>query len=92
MMTPVRTTVNIDDELLETLKGRAHEEDLPFTQLLNRALRAGIEALERPPARRPRHREQAFAMGEPRFDLDRALALAAALEDEETVRKLRLRK
>jgi hypothetical protein len=31
-------------------------------------------------------------MGEPRFDLDRALALAAALEDEETVRKMRLRK
>jgi len=59
---------------------------------LNRALRAGIQALDQPPVRRPRHREQVFAMGEPRFDLDRALALAAALEDQETVRKLRLRK
>jgi hypothetical protein len=88
----VRTTVSIDDELLATLKEKARAEDLPFTQVLNRALRAGVQALDQPPARRPRHREQAFAMGEPRFDLDRALALAAALEDEETVRKLRLRK
>ena len=88
----MRTTVNIDDELLEALKVKARDEELPFTQVLNRALRAGVQALDQPPARRPRHREQTFAMGEPRFDLDRALALAAALEDEETVRKLRLRK
>jgi hypothetical protein len=88
----MRTTLNVDDDLLQTLKERAREEDLPFTRVLNRALRAGVDVLDRPAARRPRHREQVFAMGEPRFDLDRALALAAALEDEETVRELRLRK
>jgi hypothetical protein len=88
----MRTTVNIDNELLEALKERAQEEDLSLTQVLNRALRAGVQALDRPSAPRPRHRERTFAMGEPRLDLDRALAVAAALEDEETVRKLRLRK
>jgi hypothetical protein len=88
----MRTTINVDDELLETLKERARQEDQPLTRVLNRVLRAGVQALDRPAARRPRHHEQAFAMGEPRFDLGRALALAAALEDEETVRKLRMRK
>jgi hypothetical protein len=42
--------------------------------------------------RRPRHREQTYAMGEPRTDLRKALALAAALEDDEIVRKTTLRK
>jgi hypothetical protein len=31
-------------------------------------------------------------MGAPRFDLDKALALAAELEDEEVIRKVALRK
>ncbi len=44
--------------------------------------------------RRPRrrYREQTQAMGAPSVRLDKALALAAALEDEEIVRKMKLRK
>jgi hypothetical protein len=41
-----------------------------------------------------RYRSPTFSMGPPasRFDLDKALAAAAALEDEETARELSLRK
>ncbi len=38
------------------------------------------------------HREETHAMGGPRADLRKALALAAALEDDEIVRKMTLRK
>jgi hypothetical protein len=88
----MRTTINVDDELLETLKDRAREENLSLTQVFNRAIRAGMEMLHWAPARRSHHREQVFSMGQPRVDLDQALALAAAIGDEETVGRLRLRK
>lgn len=41
----------------------------------------------RTPRREP-YREDVADLGEPRVDLDKALALAARLEDEETIRKL----
>ena len=37
-------------------------------------------------------RQKTFRMGSPRIDIDKALALAAALEDEEVIRKMSLRK
>jgi hypothetical protein len=78
----MRSTFRIDDDLLEELQERAHREKVSLTRLLNRILRSCMEA-ERDRARqRRRHREQTYAMGEPRTDLRKALALAAALEDE----------
>ncbi len=89
----MRTTLRIDDDLLTELKRLARAQKLSLTQLANRLLRRGIEATRaRPGATRRAYREKTFAMGRPRFDLDKALALAAALEDEETVAKLARRK
>jgi hypothetical protein len=89
----VRTTLRIDDDLLLELKRLARTQKLSLTQLANRLLRRGIEASRaRPGAARRAYREKTFAMGRPRFDLDKALALAAALEDEETVGELARRK
>ena len=82
----MRTTVRLDDELLERLKAQAREEKVSLTRLLNRALKAEAAGGASPPAEidlprtRPRHgRSTPFA-------LDKALALAAAREDEEIVR------
>jgi predicted transcriptional regulator len=88
----MRTTVRLDDELLERLKAQAREEKVSLTRLLNRALKAGLQ--EGVARRRPKsaYRERVHAMGAPRFALDKALARAAALEDEEIVREIRLRK
>jgi hypothetical protein len=88
----MRTTIRIEDELLKRLKERALREKVSLTKLVNRTLRAGMQH-SRAPARRPsRYREKTFSMGAPRFDLDKALAIAADLEDEEVVRKMALRK
>jgi hypothetical protein len=88
----MRSTFRIDDDLLEELREQAHKERVPLTLLLNRVLRSGIQASRERSPRRAGHGEETVAMGVPRFDLNKALALAAALEDEETVRKLTLRK
>jgi hypothetical protein len=88
----MRTTVRIDDDLLETLKAQARKEKISLTRLFNRALKAGLQrdgARRRP---KPPFRQRAHAMGTPRLPLDKALALAAALEDEEIVRELTVRK
>lgn len=88
----MRTTVRIDDDLLKELKDRAHEEGISLTRLFNRLLRAALLAKRRGSKRRRRHHERTYSMGAPSVNLDKALALSALLEDEETVRKLRLRK
>ncbi len=88
----MRTTVRVDDELLEQLKAQARRENVSLTRLLNRTLRAGLRAGgERRPRRRP-YRERTRAMGTPRVALDKALALAAVLEDDEIVRELTTRR
>ncbi|MCU0725306.1 MAG: BrnA antitoxin family protein [Planctomycetes bacterium] len=85
----MRTTVDIDRDLLESLRERAHREGVPFKRLLNRVLRRGLEA-GRPtpgPCRCP-----AFSLGPPLRPLDKALALADAMEEEEVAREMALRK
>ncbi len=88
----MRTTVRLDDDLFERLKAEAHKENVSLTQLLNRTLRGGLQRGTGRPHRRPSFRERAHALGAPRILLDKALALAAALEDEEIVRELASRK
>ena len=85
----MRTTVDIDKPLLERLRDRAHQEGVPFKELLNRILRRGLEA---PPEHLEPYRCPTFAMGEPYRSLDRALKLADAMADDEVARKMALRK
>ena len=91
MMSSVRTTLTIDDGVAAELKEMAHRRGVPFKRIVNQVLRAGIDAT-RKPAPKGRVRFRTFSLGPPSAPLDRALTLAAALEDEEIVRKLRLHK
>jgi Ribbon-helix-helix protein, copG family len=88
----MRTTVRLDDRLLEQLKAQARKENLSLTRLLNRALRDGLRAGGKGKPAKPRFRQTTHAMGRARVNLDKALALAAALEDEEILRELSLGK
>jgi hypothetical protein len=88
----MRTTIRIEDELLERLKEQALRENVSLTKLVNRTLRAGMQRSRAAPRRRSQYREKTHSMGAPRFDLARALALAGDLEDEEIIRKMALRK
>ncbi len=85
----MRTTVDIDQDVLTLLRDQAHRQGIPFKNLLNRLLRRGLDtpAPDLPPYRCPE-----FAMGAPLRPLDKALAVADALEEEERSRKLSLRR
>jgi hypothetical protein len=88
----MRTTVRVDDDLLHRLKVEARTENVSLTRVINRTLKAGLNAGF---ARRPKrnvYRERALALGTPNVPLDKALGIAGALDDEEITRKLALRK
>ncbi len=86
----MRTTVTLDEDVAAALQLLAAERGTSFKETLNAAVRAGLagsaeqSSLYRLPSRKLGLR--------PGIDLDKALQLAGELEDEETVRKLELRK
>jgi hypothetical protein len=88
----MRTTVDLDPDLLERLRREAHRRRIPFRRLLNATIRAGLAA--RPAAGAGDYVLPTFSLGVAREqgELDKALALAAALEDRETARELERRK
>ena len=89
-MLAMRTTVSIDPDLAAKLQRVARERGISFKEALNTMLRAGMA--EGTGTARP-YRLPARRLGlRPGIDLDKALHLAAALEDDETIRTLELRK
>jgi hypothetical protein len=83
----MRTTVTLDPDTDAIVRRYMRERSLTFKQAINEAIRAGSARPRRRSARTP-----TFDMGRPRVSLDRALRLAADLEDEEIRRKLDRRK
>lgn len=78
----MRTTVTLDGDTEQIVRRRMREEGVSFKQALNDAIRRGAQ--DSVPF------ETATAsMGRPRLDLDRALQLAAELEDEGLSRRMR---
>jgi hypothetical protein len=87
----VRTTVTLDPDVEALLKKAMRERGISFKQALNQAVRDGLVKPSLRPARR--YRLRTYGMGfRPEIRLDKALALSAALEDEEIARKLSVRK
>ena len=92
MVPAMRSTVRIDDDLMSALKARAHAEHVSLTRMLNRVLRRGLTQADATTTAQPEYLQMTSDMGEPTINLDKALGVAALLEDEETIRKLELRK
>ena len=86
----MRTTIDLDPELMRRLRAEAHRRAVPMKRLLNQVIRLGLDA---PGASAP-YRCPTFSMGEPaaQVNLDKALRLSGELEDEETAREMERRK
>jgi hypothetical protein len=82
----MRTTVTLDPDTERLLRQRMRERGLSFKQALNEAIRAGL-ASGRPA---PPFRTRTARLGTSQVNLDRALQIAADLEDDELVRRMRL--
>jgi hypothetical protein len=86
----MRTTVTLDDDVAAKLRQLTREQGISFKEALNASVRRGLDSASAPA--RP-YRVRARPLRAKRgLDLDRALAVAARLEDEATARKLDLRK
>ena len=88
----MRTTVTLDPDVETLLRRVMGERGVSFKEALNQAIRMGLGA---GPHRRPRQRfrQRTYPMGfRLDFRWDQALRIADAMEDEELVRKLQLRK
>jgi len=49
----MRTTLTIDDDVLERARSIAKQRNLPFKQVVNEALRNGLDEVEKPARKRP---------------------------------------
>jgi hypothetical protein len=82
MMRQMRTTLTIDDDLAGLLKRRANELGLPFKEVVNRTLRAGLGADAKPRQHAaPKTIPHTFGFN-PGVDLDKLNQLADELEAE----------
>jgi len=85
----MRTTIDLDPDVDARLRAVARERKVPLRVVINDALRAGVGGVaEITPYTMPSRR-----IGfRPEINLDKALRLAAELEDQEILRKIELGK
>ena len=88
----MRTTVDLDEDLLDRLRAEAARRHVPFKHLLNQVLRAGLAGRSAAPV--APYRCPARSMGAPPqgVNLDKALGVADTLADDAVGHKLDLRK
>lgn len=83
----MRTTVTLDDDVEQLVRRRMAERQVSFKKALNDAIRDGATGRSEPRQFVTRTAD----LGVTAVNLDRALQLAAELEDEELVRRQRRR-
>jgi len=87
MMTVVRTTLTLDDDVVRLIADAVHRERRPMKQIVNDALRQALAP--RPPRQEPYHLVPHESAVRPGFDLAGFNQLADELEDEATLEKAR---
>lgn len=83
MMLRMRTTITLDDDLAVRLKDLAHARNASFKQVVNEAIRRGIDGPRAPRA----FVQETHDLGAPLVDLTKAGSIADQLDDEESIRK-----
>lgn len=88
----MRTTITIDDDLMQKIKKKAMESNSSVKDTVNRILRMGMEQANSMPET-VEYRCPVYTLGSPGYaTMDRALKVAEELEDEEIKRKLQMNK
>jgi hypothetical protein len=83
--------VTLDPDVERLLTETMRETGISLKQALNEAVRAGFKS--RMAARKRRFVQKTYSLGaEQHFRWDKALAASDAIEDEELIRKMALRK
>jgi hypothetical protein len=80
----MRTTITLTPEVEALVKKAMAHRKMSFKEIVNEAIRRGLGGA----ATSPKVELPTFDMGPPKISLDKATQLAAALEDEEILRKM----
>ena len=79
----MRTTLSIDDDVMERARAVAAKLSIPFRAVVNEALRAGLEHVEQPAKQRP-YKTEPHAMGlRSGRNIDNIQELLAQIEGED---------
>ncbi|MFO7875177.1 MAG: type II toxin-antitoxin system VapB family antitoxin [Desulfovermiculus sp.] len=79
----MRTTIRIDDDVLEQARSIAAQRQISFKAVINEALRAGLKEVEKPALQRP-YQTEAHPMGlRQGRSLDNIQELLAQIEGED---------
>ncbi len=80
----MRTTISIDDDVIERARAVAAKLRTPFKTIINEALRAGLDQVEKPTKQR-RYQTKPHAMGlKQGRNLDNIQELLAQVEGEDS--------
>ncbi len=80
----MRTTLSIDDDVLDRARAVAAKLRRPFRTIVNEALRAGLDQVEQPAKQRP-YKTEPHAMGlRSGRNLDNIQELLAQIEGEDS--------
>lgn len=80
----MRTTVTLDADTEQIIRRRMRERNQSFKQALNDMIRAAAGT-----SPGDRFRTETASMGVSQVNLDRTLQIAAELDDDEVIRKMR---
>lgn len=81
----MRTTVTLDPDTEQIVRRRMRERNISFKEAINDAIRSSVRSeVDDTP-----FRTETASMGESTVNLDRALQVAADLEDDELLRRMR---
>jgi len=78
----MRTTLTIDDDVAVQLKRLRRDRDVNFKELVNEALRRGLQQMSSAPQRRKALRTRTFDMGKPLISIDNVAEALANLEGD----------
>lgn len=84
----MRTTVTLEEDVAARLRETAHTRGISFKAAINEAIRAG---LAEPPDARPFHVQSRPLGLRAGIDLTKANALAAQLEDDDLIERMKRR-
>jgi hypothetical protein len=79
----MRTTLTIDDDIAVRLERLRRERDTNLKDVVNDALRHGLDSIEKPPKARKPFTLKTYDCGEPLIPLDNVAEALALLEGEE---------
>ncbi len=79
----MRTTLTLDDDVAVQIERLRKERDMALKDVVNEALRRGLDDMRRPPAKRKPFRTKTSNMGRPLINIDNVAEVIAYLEGDD---------